>query len=92
MANFTTTVLRHSCEWDTTETECMSIQGFPDTTQLNPTQGYEVLHFINRYMRYRGWGAPSTFQDIESTIKTRLPLGIKTHDEVKTWLDTNFKR
>ena len=92
MANFSTAVLRHSCTWDTAENDCTQIQGFPDSITLDCNQGYEVLHFINRYMHYRGWGSPSTFQDIESALKTRLPFSIRSHSDVKNWLDTNFKR
>lgn len=92
MANFSIEILRHSSVWNTPETESMHIHGFPDNMQFKWNQGYEVLHFINRYMQYRGWYAPATFQNIESAIKTRLPFSAKTHNDVKNWLDANFKR
>jgi len=92
MANFSTAILRHSSIWNIPETESMHISGFPDTIQFKWNQGYEILHFINRYMEYRGWFSPATFQNIESAIKTRLPFSAKTHNDVKNWLDANFKR
>ena len=92
MANFTTTLLRHSSVWNTPEEDTIIINGFPDNLIFKWNQGYEVLHFINRYMDYRGWQAPATFQGIESAIKTQLPFTAKTHNDVKNWLDANFKR
>jgi hypothetical protein len=92
MANFSTTILRHSSIWNIPETESKQITGFPDNIPFKWNQGYEVLHFINRYMEYRGWFSPVTFQSIESSIKTRLPFSAKTHNDVKNWLDANFKR
>lgn len=92
MANFSPAILRHSSVWNIPETEILKINGFPDNVLFKWDQGYEILHFINRYMEYRGWFAPATFLSIESTIKTRLPFAVKTHNEVKNWLDANFKR
>jgi len=92
MANFSSTVLRHSCVFTTPEEVSRKISGFPETAVLNVNEGFEVLYFINRYMAYRGWFAPATFQDIESYLKTRLPFKVRTHSAVKEWLDLNFKR
>ena len=92
MANFTTTILRHSSVWNTPEHDSMQISGFPDNLTFKWDQGYEVLHLINRYMAYRGWSAPATFQNIESAIKTRLPFAARTHCQVQQWLDASFKR
>jgi hypothetical protein len=92
MANFTTTVLRHSCRWTTPEDEPKNINGFPDTATLDVNEGFEVLYFINRYMEYKGWFSPITFQNIESHIKTRLPFNVRTHKAVREWLDVSFKR
>ncbi len=92
MINFSTKVLRHSAKWTTPEETSSAITGFPDTIELNVNEGYEVLHFVCRYMAYRGWYAEVTFQNIESAIKTRLPFNARTHKDVKDWLDTNFRR
>ena len=92
MANFSTAILRHSSVWNIPESETLQIKGFPDNVLFHWNQGYELLHFINRYMEYRGWYAAVTFQNIESVIKTRLPFSAKTHNDVKNWLDVNFKR
>jgi len=92
MANFTTATLRHTSVWNIQEAIAVAVEGFPDTVPFKWNQGYELLHFINRYMAYKGWQAPQTFQAIESAIKTRLPFTAKSHNDVKKWLDANFKQ
>ncbi|MEL1245848.1 hypothetical protein AAEO56_16360 [Flavobacterium sp. DGU11] len=92
MIHFSTNVLRHSASWTTSEEACTKISGFPDNVVLNVNEGYEVLHFVSGYMSYRGWHSEITFQNIESVIKTRLPFTVRTHKEVKDWLDTSFRK
>lgn len=91
MLSFTKDVLRHSCNWTTPEAQSRQIMGFPDIP-LNVNEGYEVLHFVCRYMACKGWCAAATFQSIESSIKTRLPFAVRTHLQAKEWLDVNFRR
>jgi hypothetical protein len=92
MSNFSTTVLRHSCNWTMPEEEPKKISGFPADRLLNVNEGFEMLYFINRYMEHKNWFATLTFQKIESCIKTRLPFKVRTHKAVQEWLDANFKR
>jgi hypothetical protein len=92
MAAFSIWFLRHSARWTTPETVSRDISGFPDTVFFNWTEGYEVLHFINRYMEYKKWNSEQTFKKLETTIKTRLPFSAKTHKDVMQWLDENFKK
>ena len=91
MISFPTTILRLSAKWTKNEEVCRNISGFPDAMQLDVNEGYEVIHFITRYMACRGWGAEITFQNIETLIKTRLPFGVRSHKDVKDWLDKNFR-
>jgi hypothetical protein len=92
MLQFSTNVLRHSAQWTTNEEISMQITGFPAHAVLNVNEGYEVLHFVSRYMAYKGWFSEITFKKIESVLKTRIPFGITTHKDIKEWLDANFKR
>jgi hypothetical protein len=92
MVTFSKDTLRHSCSWNTTEELSKTISGFPDAIILNINEGYEVLHFVCRYMVYKNWAAEATFQNLETALKTRLPINVKTHYEVKEWLDENFRR
>ena len=91
MLQFTKEALRHSCIFTTEEDLCRNIEGFP-AIPLNINEGYEVIHFVCRYMAWKGWSSHITFNAIESFIKTRLPFHVKTHADVKEWLDANFRR
>lgn len=91
MLQFTKEALRHSCTFTIDEDICRKINGFP-TIPLNIGEGYEVIHFVCRYMACKGWSSQITFNSIESFIKTRLPFAARTHADVKEWLDANFRR
>ncbi|WP_116788790.1 hypothetical protein [Flavobacterium psychrotrophum] len=92
MAGFSIAMLRHSARWAAPEIMSREIEGFPKDRIFNWREGYEVLHFINRYMEYKGWASQITFQKLESLLKTRLPFTARTHYDVMIWLDTNFKK
>lgn len=92
MVTFSKDILRHSCSWNTPEETSRNIIGFPENITLNINEGYEVLHFVCRYMVYKNWVAEATFQNLETALKTRLPLTVKSHHDAKEWLDENFRR
>lgn len=92
MAVFSVSMLRHSAKWNLTESEGTQVEGFPQSVLFNWKEGYEVLHFINRYMEYRGWQSDVTFQRIETLIKTRMPFAAKSHYDVMVWLDATLEK
>ncbi len=91
MGNFTRNDLRYSYDWRASEGDNKRITGFPDDVLLNRNEGYEVLYFINKYMTNKSWQQLSTFQKLESTIKNDLPSNIRSHNNVRNWLDNNFR-
>lgn len=92
MAGFSRKHLRHSYIWSTPENECKAIEGFPDTEKLNCMEGYEVLHFVNRYLNDIGWCTQTSFNNVESLVKTRKPIFLHNHSEVKLWLDGMLRK
>lgn len=92
MCNFTRNDLKQDYLWRTKEETVKNISGFPADIVLNCTQGYEVLHFLNRYMDDIGWSTLVSFNNIELIIKSRLPFGKRTHKDVKEWLDILLRR
>ncbi|WP_294822042.1 hypothetical protein [uncultured Flavobacterium sp.] len=92
MANFTKGDLKQDYAWKTKEEPAKKIEGFPADVVLNCSQGYEVLHFLNRYMDDLGWVTIISFNNIEFIIKARMPFGKRTHKEVKDWLDSLLRR
>lgn len=92
MAIFSSTDLKQEYRWETREHLASQIEGFPSDKILNCTQGYEMLHFLNRYMDDIGWVTVVSFNNIELLIKTQLPFGRRTHKDVKEWLDILLRR
>src|SRR4051812_40440429 len=64
-----------------------------DHSELNRTEGYEVLYFIN-HMGKKHWSSePSTpaYQKIERMIRYSVPHNIRTHAKVADWIVNNWK-
>lgn len=92
MAGFLREHLRHSYDWNSPEDACRDISGFPEAEKLNCMEGFEVLHFVNRYLDDIGWSTQTSFNNVESLIKTRRPIFLRSHSEVKLWLDGMLKK
>ncbi|MEL1244534.1 hypothetical protein AAEO56_09700 [Flavobacterium sp. DGU11] len=91
MADFSKSDLKYTAySWNTAEDDNKTIEGFPDNVPLNRAEGYEVLYFINRYMKDRNYSLHSTFEKIEEALWTRVPLDKRTHRNIKEWLETSY--
>ena len=59
-----------------------------DNSELNKTEGYEVLNFINSI--HKGWGWPehkhSYYKKMERMIRLHMPSDIRTRIEIRDWL------
>jgi hypothetical protein len=62
-----------------------------DYSELNRTEGYEVLYFIN-HLGDKYWDEPtlSTYQKIERMIRFDIPSDIRTHKKVADWIVANW--
>ena len=62
-----------------------------DHSELNRTEGYEVLYFINHLGKKR-WTDPNldTYQNIERIIRYSVPSTIRTHKKIEDWIITNW--
>ncbi len=91
MSIFNETDLKYSYNWNPSKKEIVSkkIQ-FHDTYELNVDDGYEVLHYINSYMRLKNYAMLCTFQKIEKAIKEELPKTKTGHCKIKRWLSENY--
>lgn len=90
MANFGTGALRYQYSWHRTEGDSR-VTGFPDNILLNRSEGYEMLHFINKYMTTRGLTSLENFQVVEQSIKQSVPGNLHSHANIRNWLDNNLK-
>jgi len=64
----------------------------PDSSELNRTEGYEMLYFINYCSRVWNWASDDivAMQKLEKTIRTKVPSHIRTHTGIKEWIQANF--
>ena len=69
------------------------IIGGTDHAELNRTEGYEMLYFINSLAKTWGWDdSLSSRQKLEKVIRTEVPHSIRTHSKIKAWLEANYKK
>lgn len=63
-----------------------------DHSEMNKTEGYEVLYFINHLGRNFWETAPNTatFQKVERMIKESIPGNIRTHKAKEQWIIKNW--
>ncbi len=92
MADFKKADLKLTYSWTAAvQNDNAKITGVPDSTLLSRNEGYEVLPFLNRYMTAKSWKLQSTLHNLEDTLRSRLPSDVRSHSNVKKWLDINFK-
>ena len=58
-----------------------------DHSELNRTEGYEVLYFIN-HLGEKRWTNTNlaTYQKIERIIRYSVPSNIRTHKKTEDWI------
>ena len=64
-----------------------------DHSELNRTEGYEVLYFIN-HLAKKWWGNTNVnqiiYQKIEKMIRHNVPSNIRTHKKIEDWIHSNW--
>ena len=91
MANFGRDALTYNYSWRTTEGDSNRVVGFPDNVLLNRSEGYEVLHFINRYMTTRNATTLDDFRTLERYIHQSVPGNLHSQANIRQWLDINVR-
>ncbi len=63
-----------------------------DHAELNRTEGYEMLYFINSLAKSWNWApnSVSSYQHLERIIKLEVPGHIRTHGGIKTWIESAY--
>ncbi len=91
MEAFCRTDLKHIYSWTPAKkNENAWIEGFSDNHFLYRGEGYEVLPFINRYLKTRSMRSLADFQKIEQIIHSALSNSVSSHANIKEWLDNNL--
>jgi hypothetical protein len=66
---------------------------YQEHSELNRTEGYEVLWFINYCARQWAWKEDALIascQKLEKVIHTKVPDPPRTHAAIKTWIEKNY--
>lgn len=91
MANFKKSDLKLNYSWTASaESDNAKITGFPDNVLLDRHEGYEVLPFLNKYLTDKGLTSQTTLNKLESALRDTLPGAIRSHANVRKWLNENF--
>jgi hypothetical protein len=66
------------------------INGKPDDTPFNRTEGNEVVYLVNRLMIQWDYRFANTGNKIEKLIHDKLPADILQQEEVQDWVKLNL--
>jgi len=62
-----------------------------DNSQLNRTEGYEVLYFINHVGDiYCQQTNLAVYQKMEKMLRYQVPTTLKTHKKIADWITNNW--
>jgi hypothetical protein len=63
-----------------------------DHTELNRSEGNEVLYFINSLAVTWGWqnSSLSSFQSLEKIIRKEVPFIMHTYAQIKSWIEEKY--
>jgi hypothetical protein len=69
------------------------IIGGTDHSELNRTEGYEMLYFINSIAKTWGWNdSLLSYQSLEKIIRDSVPSNIRTHTGIKNWISGHYDK
>jgi len=57
---------------------------------IDTNNGYQVLDFINHFMKVSGHRSIESFNRVEKMVKRELPEGVTTQKEIENWLSKNL--
>ena len=70
------------------------ITGGTDHAELNRTEGYEMLYFINHLATKWNWSETNklaNMKELEKIIRTEVPSSIRSHTKIADWISTNYE-
>lgn len=64
----------------------------PDASALNRREWYQMLYFINKFANINGKGSAGVARHAEKLIHENVPADLQSHEKIKQWLLTHWKR
>jgi hypothetical protein len=83
--------LQYTYEWKASGEDDPKITGKPDSAELNREEGYEVLHFINKFAEKKNFKQKASGLKTEKMIKEYLPGTIRSRINIIKWIVENWK-
>ncbi len=70
------------------------IIGGTDHAELNRSEGYEMLYFINSLAKTWKWpeDALSSYKHLEKIIRNEVPSSIRTHSGISQWISNKYEK
>ena len=84
--------LKHQYSWTAISGDNPKITGKPDSTIFNIHEGYEMLYMINHMADENNWKNKESGQKTERMLRENLPSDIRSQENVKNWLATNWNK
>lgn len=78
--------------WEISKGDNPSIKGSPDNDLLNRTEGYEVLYFIQQFMKKQKTRSIRVGTKAEALIINYIPSHIRSRKDIEDWLIENWNR
>jgi hypothetical protein len=78
--------------WQAAGNDQAKIANSPDSDLLNRKEGYEVLYFIQQFLKKRKLRGIKRGKRIEIIIQNYVPTSIRNRSDVESWLDENFDK
>lgn len=66
------------------------VKGGKEARELNRKEGWEVLHFINHDLPWKGTPSKTDCQKAEQMIRTSVPKEMHNRREIVRWISYNF--
>jgi len=65
-----------------------------DHSELNRSEGYEMLYFISSLGKTWGWDGYqlASYQHLEKIIRSEVPSSIRTHSGIKDWISSKYSQ
>jgi hypothetical protein len=90
-----TDMVYHDYQWEayTDHNRPRVIMDF-DHAELNRSQGYEMLFFMNSLLRTWGWDdyPLPVYQHLEKIIRIEVPARAKTYSVITRWIETHYNK
>ncbi len=78
--------------WQAARNDAVKITNSPDSDLLNRKEGYEVLYFIQQFLKKRGIRGVKKGKRIEIMLQNYVPASVRNRADIETWLDDNFDK